>query len=130
MPTEIEEFLRCDAQFQRTWHVTTEDIEIGGTVIPKGRTVILLLGAANRDPAVFPEPDLFDITRSPNERLSFGTGVHFCVGSPRARREVEISFTTLFDHFPDLRLPDSPVGIEWQQNNAFRNLKSLLVLLR
>lgn len=130
METAIEEFLRYDAPFQRTWRMTAEDVEIDGTAIPKGQTVTMILGAANRDPAIFPNPDTLDITRSPNAHVSFGGGVHFCIGAQLARRETDIALTTLFNRFPDLRLPDPPAGIEWQQNNAFHNLKSLPVQLR
>ena len=123
--TAVEEFLRYDTSFLRAWRLTAEDVEIGGQRIPKGQTVSLMLGAANRDPAQFPDPDRLDITREPNRHVSFGSGVHFCAGAPLGRREAEIAFTTLLRRLPRLRLVDE--GIEWQPNNTFHNLRSLLV---
>ena len=124
--TAIDEFLRYDTSFQRTWRLTTEDVEFGGKTIPRGQTVSLMLGAANRDPEQFLDPDRFDITRKPNRHLAFGHGVHFCLGEPLARREVDIAFTTMLGRFPGLRL--TRATIEWHENNTFHNLKSLPVV--
>ncbi len=126
--TAVEEFLRFDTSFLRAWRLTAEDVEIGGKRIPKGQTLSLMLGAANRDPAQFEEPDRLDITRDPNLHTSFGWGIHFCAGAPLARREAEIAFTTLLRRFPQMKLDEE--GVEWQQNNTFHNLKSLPVILQ
>ena len=126
--TAVEEFLRFDTSFLRAWRLTAEDVEIGGKQIPKGQTLSLMLGAANRDPAQFENPDRLDITRDPNLHTSFGWGIHFCAGAPLARREAEIAFTTLLRRFPRLKLDEE--GVEWQQNNTFHNLKSLPVILQ
>ncbi len=126
--TAVEEFLRFDTSFLRAWRLTAEDVEIGGKQIPKGQTLSLMLGAANRDPAQFEDPDRLDITRDPNLHTSFGWGIHFCAGAPLARREAEIAFTTLLHRFPHLKLDEE--GVEWQQNNTFHNLKSLPVILQ
>ncbi len=126
--TAVEEFLRFDTSFLRAWRLTAEDVEIGGKRIPKGQTLSLMLGAANRDPAQFEEPDRLDITRDPNLHTSFGWGIHFCAGAPLARREAEIAFTTLLRRFPQMKLDEA--GVEWQQNNTFHNLKSLPVILQ
>ena len=126
--TAVEEFLRFDTSFLRAWRLTAEDVEIGGKQIPKGQTLSLMLGAANRDPAQFEDPDRLDITRDPNLHTSFGWGIHFCAGAPLARREAEIAFTTLLRRFPDMKLDEA--GVEWQQNNTFHNLKSLPVILQ
>ena len=126
--TAVEEFLRFDTSFLRAWRLTAEDVEIGGKQIPKGQTLSLMLGAANRDPAQFEEPDRLDITRDPNLHTSFGWGIHFCAGAPLARREAEIAFTTLLRRFPHMKLDET--GVEWQQNNTFHNLKSLPVMLQ
>ena len=126
--TAVEEFLRFDTSFLRAWRLTAEDVEIGGKRIPKGQTLSLMLGAANRDPAQFEEPDRLDITRDPNLHTSFGWGIHFCAGAPLARREAEIAFTTLLRRFPHMKLDEA--GVEWQQNNTFHNLKSLPVILQ
>lgn len=126
--TAVEEFLRFDTSFLRAWRLTAEDVEIGGKRIPKGQTLSLMLGAANRDPAQFEEPDRLDITRDPNLHTSFGWGIHFCAGAPLARREAEIAFTTLLRRFPQMKLDEE--GVEWQQNNTFHNLNSLPVILQ
>src|ERR1700686_5182786 len=102
----IEEFLRYDSSVQMSGRVTLEDIEdLGGRKIPKGAGVLCLLGSANRAPAVYPDrPDQLDITR-PNVRpLSFGGGIHFCLGAQLARIEAEIAISTLLRRLPDLRL--------------------------
>ncbi len=126
--TAVEEFLRFDTSFLRAWRLTAEDVEIGGKRIPKGQTLSLMLGAANRDPAQFEHPDRLDITRDPNLHTSFGWGIHFCAGAPLARREAEIAFTTLLRRFPHIKLDED--GVEWQLNNTFHNLKSLPVILQ
>lgn len=126
--TAVEEFLRFDTSFLRAWRLTAEDVSIGGQSIPKGQTLSLKLGAANRDPAQFEDPDRLDITREPNLHTSFGWGIHFCAGAPLARRETEIAFTTLLRRFPRLKLDEE--GVEWQQNNTFHNLKRLPVILQ
>ena len=126
--TAVEEFLRFDTSFLRAWRLTAEDVEIGGQPIPKGQTLSLMLGAANRDPAQFEDPDRLDITREPNLHTSFGWGIHFCAGAPLARREAEIAFTTLLRRFPRLELDEA--GVEWQQNNTFHNLNSLPVIFQ
>ena len=98
----IEEFLRYDSSVQMTGRVALEDIDdLGGKKIPKGESVLCLLGSANRDPAVYPDrPDRLDITR-PNVRpLSFGGGIHFCLGAQLARIEAEIAISTLLRRLP------------------------------
>jgi cytochrome P450 len=122
----IEEFLRYDSSVQLTSRVTLEDIDdLGGTKIPKGETVLCLLGSANRDPAVYPDrPDRLDITR-PNVRpLSFGGGIHFCLGAQLARIEAEIAISTLLRRLPELRLDDAD-NPEWRPTFVLRGLKRL-----
>jgi hypothetical protein len=122
----IEEFLRYDSSVQSTGRVTLEDIDdLGGKRIPKGETVLCLLGSANRDPAVYPDrPDRLDITR-PNVRpLSFGGGIHFCLGAQLARIEAEIAISTLLRRLPDLRLDDAE-NPEWRPTFVLRGLKQL-----
>jgi len=122
----IEEFLRYDSSVQMTGRVALEDIDdLGGKKIPKGETVLCLLGSANRDPAVYPDrPDRLDIVR-PNVRpLSFGGGIHFCLGAQLARIEAEVAIATLLRRLPDLRLDDAQTP-EWRPTFVLRGLKSL-----
>jgi cytochrome P450 len=122
----IEEFLRYDSSVQSSGRVALEDIgDLGGKKIPKGELVLCLLGSANRDPAVYPDrPDRLDITR-PNVRpLSFGGGIHFCLGAQLARIEAEIAITTLLRRLPDLRLDDA-ANPEWRPTFVLRGLKKL-----
>jgi cytochrome P450 len=122
----VEEFLRYDSSVQMTGRVTLEDIdELGTRKIPKGETMLCLLGSANRDPAVYPDsPDRLDITR-PNVRpLSFGGGIHFCLGAQLARIEAEIAISTLLRRLPDLRLDDAE-NPEWRPTFVLRGLKRL-----
>jgi cytochrome P450 len=122
----VEEFLRYDSSVQMTGRVTLEDIdELGTRKIPKGETMLCLLGSANRDPAAYPDsPDRLDITR-PNVRpLSFGGGIHFCLGAQLARIEAEIAISTLLRRLPDLRLDDAE-NPEWRPTFVLRGLKRL-----
>ncbi|HEY3677247.1 MAG TPA: cytochrome P450 [Bradyrhizobium sp.] len=122
----IEEFLRYDSSVQMTGRVTLEDIEdIGGRKIPKGESVLCLLGSANRDPAVYPDrPDRLDITR-PNVRpLSFGGGIHFCLGAQLARIEAEVAISTLLRRLPELKLDDAE-NPRWRPTFVLRGLKEL-----
>ncbi|MDE2063522.1 MAG: cytochrome P450 [Bradyrhizobium sp.] len=122
----IEEILRYDSSVQMTGRVTLEDIDdLCGRRIGKGETVLCLLGSANRDPAVYPDrPDRFDIVR-PNVRpLSFGGGIHYCLGAQLARIEAEIAISTLLRRLPDLRLDDA-ANPEWRPTFVLRGLKRL-----
>lgn len=122
----IEEFLRYDSSVQLTGRVALEDIEdLGGKRIPKGETVLCLLGSANHDPAVYPDhPERLDITR-PNVRpLSFGGGIHHCLGAQLARIEAEIAISTLLRRIPNLRLDDAE-NPEWRPTFVLRGLKRL-----
>jgi cytochrome P450 len=122
----IEEFLRYDSSVQLTGRVALEDIDdLGGQKIPKGESVLCLLGSANRDPAVYPDrPDRLDITR-PNVRpLSFGGGIHHCLGAQLARIEAEVAIAMLLRRLPDLRLDDAE-NPEWRPTFVLRGLKRL-----
>jgi len=126
MTNAIEEFLRYDSSVQMTGRVALEDVEdIGGKRIPKGEGVLCLLGSANRDPAVYPaRPDRLDITR-PNVRpLSFGGGIHFCLGAQLARIEAETAISTLLRRLPELKLDDAE-DPEWRPTFVLRGLKQL-----
>jgi cytochrome P450 len=122
----IEEFLRYDSSVQLTGRVSLEEIDdLGGKKIPKGESVLCLLGSANRDPEVYPDhPDRLDITR-PNVRpLSFGGGIHFCLGAQLARLEAEVAIATLLRRLPDLRLDDAE-NPKWRPTFVLRGLKTL-----
>ena len=122
----IEEFLRYDSSVQLTGRTTLEDVEdLGGKPIPKGETVLCLLGSANRDPAVYPDrPDQLDITRPNVKPLSFGGGIHFCLGAQLARIEAEIAINTLLRRIPGLRIDDTE-NPQWRPTFVLRGLKHL-----
>ena len=122
----IEEFLRYDSSVQLSGRVALEDIEdIGGKKIPKGEAVLCLLGSANHDPAVYPDrPDRLDITRPNVKPLSFGGGIHFCLGAQLARIEAEIAIATLLRRIPELRLDDAE-NPEWRPTFVLRGLQRL-----
>ena len=102
--TATEEVLRYQAPIQINNRLALSDTEIGKFKIPSGTTVHLMLGAANRDPSQFPEPNLFDIARRPNRHLSFGLGIHICAGNTLARIEARMAFEKLFQRFPEIKL--------------------------
>jgi cytochrome P450 len=100
----VEEFLRHDSPLHLFERTAKEAAEVAGVALEPGDKVAALLGAANRDPVVFAEPDRFDPTRDPNPHLAFGAGIHFCIGAPLARLELEISVRTMLTRFPDLQV--------------------------
>lgn len=122
----IEEFLRYDSSVQMTGRVALEDIDdLGGKKIPKGESVLCLLGSANHDPAVYPDrPDSLDITRPKIRPLSFGGGIHLCLGAQLARIEAEVAIATLLRRLPDLKLDDAE-NPEWRPTFVLRGLKQL-----
>ncbi len=122
----IEEFLRYDSSVQLTGRVALEDIDdLGGKKIPKGESVLCLLGSANRDPAVYPDrPECLDITRPKIRPLSFGGGIHLCLGAQLARIEAEVAISTLLRRLPGLKL-DNSENPEWRPTFVLRGLKNL-----
>jgi cytochrome P450 len=122
MPGALEEVLRFESPLQRLGRTVLEDIAIDGHEIGKGQTVLSLLGAANRDPGMFPEADRFDIRRTPNKHLAFGHGSHFCLGAALARIEAPIALEVLFDRFPEIRLAREE--LEWN-SGVMRGLREL-----
>jgi len=128
----VEEMLRFDGPIERVpMRFTTADIEIGGTVIPQGSAVNVVLGSANRDSDRFPDADVLDLERTDCQHLAFGFGVHYCVGAPLARLESRIAFGTLLRRCPDLELAAPAKELEWRIGgpNIMRGLDRLPVRL-
>ncbi len=125
VPSAVEEFLRYDGSVQMTARTALVDVEIGGKAIPKGTQAIILLGAANRDPEVFPDPDRLDITRKDNKHIVFSYGIHHCLGAPLARVEAQVAFNTLLQRMPKLQLATE--NLEWRDTVTLRGLKALPV---
>ncbi len=122
MRDAVEELVRYECPFQIVFRQTTEDVEIGGAVIPEGQVVRLILGAANRDPEQFENPDRIDITRGQVRHLGFGFGTHFCVGQLLARMELQISFERFMRRLPKVRLDGPPVRLPSVGPHGFRSL--------
>jgi pimeloyl-[acyl-carrier protein] synthase len=125
LPRAIEEMLRYDGPVQSTARFTKGDVELNGTFFPAGFPIFVILAAANRDPAQFPNPDRFDITRDPNDHLAFGEGIHFCIGSPLARLEAQIGFSSMLERFPQLRLRDPGAKLHYKGSYFLRGLAAL-----
>lgn len=108
VPVCVEEMLRFDAALQLFERTASEPVAIGGVVVAPGQRIAVLLGSANRDPAVFAHPDEFQVDRDPNPHVAFGVGVHFCLGAPLARMELAESVATVVETFPRLALAAEP----------------------
>ncbi len=122
----VEEMLRYDAPTQAVSPmVAREELEIGGQRVSAGETVSVLIGACNRDPERFPDPDRFDIARPDNEHLSFSHGIHYCLGAGLARLEGQVAIARLLQRMPNLRLAGE--RLEWKEMGRFRGLKALPV---
>jgi len=126
IPNAIEEMLRYESPVQAVSRTVSEPVALGGQHLERGEIVVMLVGAANRDPAVFERPDEFDVSRTDRKPLSFGGGIHFCLGAQLARIEAEIAFATILRRLPNLRLlePDHP---HWRPSFTLRGLMSLPV---
>jgi cytochrome P450 len=122
--TAIEELMRWDTPLQMFERWVLEDIEVDGVMIPRGAELGLLFGSANHDPAVFADPRRLDLDRRPNPHISFGAGIHFCLGAPLARIELATEFRTLLRRVPQLTLAQEP---SWKPGFIIRGLESLPV---
>jgi cytochrome P450 len=122
VPRAVEELMRYDTPLQMFERWVLEDADIHGVTVPKGSELGLLFGSANRDPAVFARPDALDVAREPNPHLSFGAGVHFCLGAPLARLELEVSFSTLLRRLPGMEPAAEPA---WRPAYIVRGLERL-----
>jgi len=119
----VEELLRYDSPIQRTFRLAAEDVQFGNQRIRAGDQVMVMLGAANRDPRRFADPDRLDVLRADaSQHLSFGGGIHYCVGAPLARMEAQVALTTLLQRLPGLRMREAPA---WRPSLIFRGLRNL-----
>jgi cytochrome P450 len=124
LPTAIEELMRFDTPLQLFERWVLEDVEIGDTRVPRGAELGLIFGSANRDPAVFDSPDALRLDRDPNPHVTFGAGIHFCLGAPLARLELQTSFGSVLRRLPGLELVEEP---RWKPNYIIRGLEGLRV---
>jgi cytochrome P450 len=125
LPRAIEEMLRYDGPVQSTARFPKATADVGGREISRGTIAFVILAAADRDPAKFPEPEKFDITRDPNDHVAFGEGVHFCIGAPLARLEAAIAFGATLDRFRHLSLKDTAFMPTYKGSYILRGLESL-----
>ena len=108
MKSTVEEVLRFESSNQLGNRITTEETQLGGVLMPKGTLITLGIGAANRDPDIFPDPDRFDIARNPTRHLAFGSGIHMCAGISLARLEGRVAIERFLKRFPDYRPDGAP----------------------
>ncbi len=125
-PGAVEELLRFDAPVQVTMRSALADATCGGVEVPAGTFVLLLLGAANRDPAAHTDPDRLDVGRTPRAHLAFGQGIHFCLGAPLARLEAQIALQTLLARYGEVSLAGDP---EWKDTSVLHGVRRLDVSL-
>jgi cytochrome P450 len=132
VPRAIEEILRWDAPVPHsTFRYATQDVTLGGTAIPAFAQVIISLGAANRDPGRYANPETFDVTRADTSHLAFGHGIHHCLGARLARLEGTIALTSLLGRFPAMRLAVPRSALRWGHGDGLvlRGLSELPVVL-
>ncbi|MFB7129929.1 MULTISPECIES: cytochrome P450 [Streptomycetaceae] len=128
LETGIEELLRYDGPVElATWRFATRPLTIGGVDIPVGDPVLVVLAAADRDPARFAAENTLDLARKDNPHLGFGHGIHYCIGAPLARLEGRAALATLLSRLPDLRLAESPENLRWRGGLIMRGLRELPV---
>jgi len=128
IPSAVEELLRYESPSQHTSRLAPADVEMGGRRIRARQVVVAVMGAGNRDPERFPDPDRLDITRQDNRHLAFGWAAHFCFGAPLARIEGQIAFEAILRRMPDLALEPAP--LVWRTNLGLRGLKALPVTFK
>ena len=123
VPSGVEELLRFESPSQHTARLAPDDVELGGRLIRRRQAVIAVMGAANRDPGRFPDPDRLDVGREDNRHVAFGWAGHFCFGAPLARIEGQIAFTTMLRRLRGMRLAPGP--LVWRRNLGLRGLTAL-----
>jgi cytochrome P450 len=116
--------MRWDTPLQLFERWVLEDVEIHGVRVPRGAELGLVFGSANRDPSVFDSPDALRLDREPNPHVTFGAGIHFCLGAPLARLELQTSFATVLRRLPKLEVVEEP---RWKSGYIIRGLESLVV---
>jgi len=125
IPSAVEEMLRYDSPVQTLVRFATMDTKVGGTPVERGGLVAVLFGAANRDPAQFPEPEQFNVARTPNDHVAFGEGIHFCLGAPLARLEARIAFEAIVERFSNVALADPGQPLCYRGSFVTRGLREL-----
>ena len=128
LPSAVEEMLRFEAPSQHTTRIPQQDTKLGDKNVSMGQSVIAVIGAANRDPERFPDPDRFAIMRKDNKHLAFGAGPHYCFGAALGRMEANIAFSTLIEHISDFSLASDRVT--WRDNVGLRGLSELPLLFK
>ncbi|WP_292794707.1 cytochrome P450 [Nostoc sp. NMS7] len=123
IPSAVEEVIRYDSAIQMLTRIATDNLEIGNQTIKAGEKIVLCLGAANRDPAQFSEPDELNINREQNQHVAFADSIHYCLGAALARVETQIAINTLVQKFPDLKLKSNK--LEWKKSIVIRGLNAL-----
>jgi cytochrome P450 len=123
IPAALEELLRYDSPVQMTSRIVKRDRDWNGNALRRGQQIVLLLGAANRDPAVFADPERLDVTRTDVRHLSFSHGNHFCLGAQLARLEAGLALEALITRYPGMRLPEQ--AIAWGSNTILRGPREL-----
>ncbi|MBT2539171.1 cytochrome P450 [Streptomyces sp. ISL-44] len=128
LETGVEELLRYDGPVElATWRFATEPLTLGGQSVAAGDPVLVVLAAADRDPARFAEPDTLDLSRTDNQHLGYGHGIHYCLGAPLARLEGQAALATLLTRLPDLELAVPPEELRWRGGLIMRGLRTLPV---
>jgi cytochrome P450 len=128
LATGVEELLRYDGPVElATWRYATEPLTLGGQLIATGDPVLVVLAAADRDPARFTEPDTLDLARRDNQHLGYGHGIHYCLGAPLARLEGRTALGTLLTRLPDVRLAGDTSDLRWRGGLIMRGLRTLPV---
>jgi unspecific monooxygenase len=122
IPNAVEEMLRYDTPAQVVDRVAAQDVVLGGVKIQKGDTVTAVLGSANHDETVFPNPETFDVTRDASKHVAFGDGIHYCIGAPLARLVTPAAITTLLQQLPSFSLAGIP---QWQTDPYLRSVSNL-----
>jgi cytochrome P450 len=128
LESAVEELLRYDGPVElATWRYATEPLTVGGQAVGAGEPVLVVLAAADRDPARFGGPDTLDLARRDNPHLGYGHGIHYCLGAPLARLEARTALATLLTRLPDLRFADDPAELRWRGGLIMRGLRTLPV---